>query len=375
MKLKKILIVSNFFAPENTPRAFRVTSLVDRLAGRGVEVTLVLPNKEVYHSSGYSNKNVNIVYAKGPVEKAEVTLVRKTSGGFLPNWLREAILFFVSHEYFIKYNKGIERALADLDDSYDLVLSVSYPVAIHRAVAKMVRKNKNLKYKVLAAEFSDPPFRNEYWRAIFFFYKNVMRSWGRLFDYFVIPVEVALSGYTPYKSAEQIKIIPQGFDLNDFEHREYKKNPVPTFAYAGRFYEKIRDPEFLFEYLCSIKEDFRFELYVNVADARFDAMMDKYSRLSGGRIVRCLPLPRKKLISHLSTVDFLVNIEYELNDVSPMKLIDYGMAARPVVSIVQSDFDTQKLDAFISGDYSKAKTIDMSPYNIDRVVEQFDSLL
>lgn len=375
MKPQKILIVSNFFAPENTPRAFRVTALVERLVERGTKVCLVLPNKEIYHNNPTVKHGLEIVYAQSPLEKASVNLTRKTSGGFLPKFLREAILFFLSHEYFIKYDKGIEKVLLELDDQFDLVLSVSYPVAIHRAVAKAIKKNKKLKYKVLAAEFSDPAFRNEYWRAIFFYYKKVMRSWAKLFDYFIIPTNVALDCYTPFMAADKVKIIPQGFDLNAFEHRQYKPHAIPTFAYAGRFYEKIRDPEFLFKYLCSLEADYRFELYVNVCDQKFDAMIDKYVALSGSRIVRCEPLPREKLISHLSTLDFLINLEYTNGDASPIKLIDYGMSSRPIISFKQQNFDRSKFHSFFSGDYSHATKIDMSAYDIDTVVDQFLDLI
>lgn len=375
MNLKSILIVSNFFAPENTPRAFRVAALVERMAASGVRVTVVLPNKQVYHENPYVREGVKLLFADGPIEKAPVNLKRKSSGSFLPRWVRETILFFVSHEYFFKYNKGLERTLMGVDESFDMLLSVSYPVAIHRAVTKAVKRNKRLKFKVLAAEFSDPPFRNEYWRKIFFCYKNILRRWGRRFDFFITPTSLALDCYTPYIAPERIKIIPQGFDLRGFEQREYRPHRVPTFAYAGRFYENVRDPEFLFKYLCSLERDFRFELYVNVVDSYFDALIDKYIALSRGRIIRCTPQPREQLISHLSSLDFLVNLEYTMGDASPIKLIDYGMSGRPIISFREANFEPSRLESFLDGDYSAAVEFDMAPYDIDTVVAQFDELM
>lgn len=375
MKLKSVLIVSSFFAPENTPRAFRVTALAQRLAARGAEVTVLLPNKQIYHNSGFDSEGVELIFANTAVEPAEVTMTRKSRGSLLPKWIKEMILFFVSHEYIIKYNRGIERRFSSLEGDFDLILSVSYPVAIHRAVVAGLRKNRKLKHRVLAAEFSDPPFHSEYWQSIFPYYKHVMRRWGKRFDYFITPTDIAVECYQPYMPNDRIKVIPQGFDLSGVELHEYRPNSVPTFAYAGRFYEKIRDPEFLFKYLCSLDIEFCFKIYANISDPYFDAMVSRYEALSSGRIVRCEPLGREQLIAEISSMDFLVNLEYTTKNATPIKLIDYGMARRPIISFRESNFDASKFRAFLSGDYSDAVAIDLSPFDIDRVCSQFEGLL
>lgn len=48
----------------------------------------------------------------------------------------------------------------------------------------------------------------------------------------------------------------------EIDENEYKKKPIPTFCYAGVFYDKIRNPQFFLEYLSGLTEDFKFIVYV-----------------------------------------------------------------------------------------------------------------
>lgn len=159
------------------------------------------------------------------------------------------------------------------------------------------------------AEFCDPPFRGDVAPNVFPAYYLILKCWGRRFDYFTIPVEKALDCYTPYKSRERIKIIPQGFDLTAVKRRPYEPNPQPTFAYAGRFYERIRDPEFFFDFLETLDADFRFDLYINYLDPCFAEMIRQAQQRVRGRIVLREALPRERLIERLGAADFLINFD------------------------------------------------------------------
>ena len=57
---------------------------------------------------------------------------------------------------------------------------------------------------------------------------------------------------------EKIRIIPQGFEITDIDEKKYIKNRVPTFCFAGMFYENIRNPQFFLDFLLSLKDDFKF---------------------------------------------------------------------------------------------------------------------
>lgn len=376
---KKILIVSDACYPELSPRAFRTTELVRELAREGHRVTLLIPNRKIFHDDPLQADGVRVIFADGPVEGQEgsaVTRRNKSIRRFIPKFVQRWILYFYCHEFFAKYNPGIFRRLVALDEPFDAVLSVSYPAAIHRAVSRAMRRNANLSRAVTIAEFSDPPFRGDVAPNVFPAYYLWLKRWGKRFDYFTIPVEKALDCYTPYKSRERIKIIPQGFDLTAVKRRPYEPNPRPTFAYAGRFYERIRDPEFFFDFLKTLDADFRFDLYINHLDPYFAEMIRQAQQVVHGGIVLHDPLPRERLIEQLGTADFLINFDNTTSNATPSKLIDYAMTGRPILSFNDRTFDPEGFRAALGGDYrAQVQGIDLSRYDIRNVAAQFIDLI
>lgn len=58
----------------------------------------------------------------------------------------------------------------------------------------------------------------------------------------------------------------------------------------------------------------------------------------------------------------------------PSKLIDYGMARRPVFSCNENTFSEDKLSRFMEGDYTGQYEIDVQRYNIRRIADEFIDL-
>lgn len=115
----------------------------------------------------------------------------------------------------------------------------------------------------------------------------------------------------------------------------------PVFAYAGRFYERIRDPKFFFDFLATLDTDFRFDLYVNYLDPCFREMIREAQGRVTGEIALHDPLPREKLIERLSQADFVVNFDNATSNATPSKLIDYAMSGRPILSFNERTFDPE----------------------------------
>lgn len=376
---KKILMVSDACYPELSPRAFRTTELARELAREGHRVTLLIPNRQVFRDDPLQADGLRVIFADGTVEGrggSAVARRNKSIRRFIPKFAQRWILYFYCHEFFAKYNPGIFRRLVALDEPFDAVLSISYPAAIHRAVSRAMRRNPNLRHTVTIAEFSDPPFRGDVAPNVFPAYYLILKSWGRRFDYFTIPVEKALDCYTPYKSRERIRIIPQGFDLNAVKRRPYEPNPQPTFAYAGRFYERIRDPRFFFDFLETLDADFCFDLYINYLDPYFAEMIRQAQQRVRGRIVLREALPRERLIERLGAADFLINFDNTTSNATPSKLIDYAMTGRPILSFNDRTFDPDGFRAALRGDYrAQVRGIDLSQYDIRNVAAQFIDLI
>lgn len=383
---KQILIVSNSFYPEISPRAFRTVELAKELARRGEHVTVLLPNRELYHKnplplhdiSNTQTNNIKIIYGNSNLQREGEGNVKKNSKlrKFLPVWIQKMILYLYPHELFIKYDKGIYDTLCNVTGPYDAVISISYPAAIHRAVAKAAKRNPVLKKCIKIAEFSDPPFKGDFVKDVFPGYYCYMKHWGRIFDYFVTPVEKALECYTPYIGKERVKVIPQGFDMNSLKRVEYHPNPVPTFAYAGRFYTNIRDPRFFFDFLKSLDSPFHFDLYLNHIEPYFNEMIKDAQHNVKGEIVLHDAMPREELLPTLSLADFLVNFENTTSNATPSKLIDYAMTGRPIFSFNEKNFNKQLFLNALKGDYSGQVTgINLEDYDIRNVTNKFMELI
>ena len=374
-KVKNILIVSHFFYPEITPRALRITALVRELVRTGHTVTMVVPNKQIYHDHPLELKGLTLLYGDSAPTQEGAVPRRKRLRRYIPEFLVRWLLYFYNHEFFAKYDAGLERRLCTMQGTFDLLISSSYPVAVHRAVMKAFRRNAALQARVKVAEFSDPPMRGEFNRSFFPAYGLFLRRMGRFFDRFVIPVENARPCYTAYKPQEEILVIPQGFDLSSVTRQEYHPHSRPTFAYAGRFYQHTRDPRCLFEHLTAWGRDFSFTLYLIDCEPYFERMLKEYQQRLPGRITLHRALSREELIEQLSGMDFIVNQNYTYATATPIKLIDYALAGRPVFSFSSLDFDTVALDRFLAGDYSDALRLPpLEEYDIRTVAQRFVDL-
>lgn len=418
---KHLLVVSDWYYPEISPRAFRVAELVKEFARRGHRVTLVLPDRRLYRDNPLPIRGVEVLYgldgkkgrathsttrpafsdASANVEVADssanvpaskvlttsndttLSPVQPASGKqkglfsrLLPQFLKRWMLYFYCHELYVKYDKGLAARLLTLDDTYDAVISVSYPAAVHLAVSRAFRRNPRLARAVKIAEFSDPPFKGDVVRNVHPAYYRYLRRWGREFDYFVVPVEKAVGCYTPYIAPERVKVIPQGFDFSAVRTCPYVPHDKPVFAYAGRFYENIRDPRFFFDFLKTVERDFRFDLYLNDVNPYFRAMIEASRAQVRGEIVLHDSLPREELIAELSKADFLVNFENTTPNATPSKLIDYALTGRPVLSVRRDSFDPQAVLDFMRGDYTaQERGIRLADYDIRTVTDQFMELI
>jgi hypothetical protein len=198
---------------------------------------------------------------------------------------------------------------------------------------------------------------------------------GRIFDFFVVPVEAATSAFRFFKSKSKIKIIPQGFDLNNIAVRPYKSNAIVTFAYAGRFYNVLRDPQYFFDYLTTIDQPFIFKIYTDLSDSNFFFLFKQYESKIKGTLVVNKMVPREQLIEELSEVDFLVNFENENSKMVPSKLIDYALTTRPIISFNSKTFNSNVFSDFLCGLYDHQIMINKEYYNITNIIKSFKELI
>ena len=357
----KILLVSGYFYPENTPRAYRTFELAKELSRQGHNV------KVICFSGTLVNENYSDVREAYHIDVEIVPLEYKNPTGRFSR--RFMSLFFAWP--LIEITSKLPVIIKE-ECKYDMIISVAVPHQVHWGIARLGKAIKE-KCKVWIADCGDPYMgcKTDTFRPPFYF-KYIEKRWCRLCDYITIPVETGREGY--YKEFwNKIRVIPQGFNFEESKpNREYVKNTVPTFIFAGGFIPGLRDPKLFLEYLAKVKTDFRFIVYTNN-----DALLQPYKQQLGDKLEIRSYISRTDLLQELSTADFLVNFENGNTSVQvPSKLIDYSLAGRPVLSVNSYEIDEQNIQMFLNGDYSGQMPMpDLALYDIKNVAKKFLDLM
>lgn len=360
-----IVVISAKCFPWNSPRAFRADELTKEFARQGNHVTLYSLLGD-FDYDAYSK--ITRVCIK-PLGKPKWGLLDTTGGGkrsFLSKVIEHTVgRFFDFPECALK--RMVKRVLNN-EGEIDLLITIAVPHAVHFGAA-MARLDN---VKTWVGDCGDPFMGNPFAKRPFYM-ARWEKKWCKRVDYISIPVEEGIDAYYP-EFRSKIRVIPQGFDFGDSQIVEYKRNAVPTFAYAGYIYPGNRDLRQMLDYLKSIEDDFRFYVFTAPECCNY---LQMYTDDLKGKIAISPYIPRKELLPILSRMDFLVNVNNNSGVQQPSKLIDYAISRRPILSVSTffSDDERLNLTAFLNGDYSKAIVVkDLDQYRIENVARQFIEL-
>jgi hypothetical protein len=363
---KKILLVSNGFYPEISPRSYRATELAKEFISQGHQVTVISKNRDYDYTDFLRTYPITLKMWKKPFLKPLPT----SSGGLLGliyRVLSRLMLMFL--EYPSIDNMFKVRSMLKSEEDYDLLISFAVPYPVHWGVAMSRSVKKRIASKWIA-DCGDPYMGDvlDTYKKLFYF-KYLEKWFCRKADFLSIPIESAIEGYYP-EFHKKIKIIPQGFqfEINKVEKKE-PRNTVPTFAYAGGFIKGVRDPEPLLRYLVSLNIPFKFKVFTNMPE-----VLNDYSDELKDKLVVSGYIPRNDLMKELVKMDFLVNFDNNTKLNSPSKLIDYAIVNRPVINIT-TDIDEDAVLNFLQGNYSNRMDLpNPDQYHISNVAKSFLNL-
>ena len=361
---KKILLVSNGFYPEISPRSFRATELASEFARQGHEVTVYTKYRKFDYAE-FLIENKFKLNMWGKARFPAVPEFKGKTGRLITRAVRRLILMLFEYpaiEEMFKVKKILKN-----ENGYDLLISFAVPFPVHWGTAWARTKNHEIA-RVWVADCGDPYMgnTNDSFRK-FFYFKYPEKCFCKKADFITIPkIEMKENYYREFYS--KIREIPQGFNFDKGVSKDiYEKNPVPTFAFAGSFIKEVRDPSGLMEYLSDLKLDFKFIIYTKNKE-----FLTRYSDVLGAKLIVHDYIPREDLIHELSKMDFLINIAFDLATQAPSKLIDYAIAGRPILSIGSNHLDPVIFSEFINGIYNNQfKLNELEKYDIKNVSKQF----
>lgn len=373
----KIAIVTAYYLPIPTPRAFRATELAQEFARRGHSVTVYNSiTDEGFEYSSLPTYNNHLRYINLDILNAE-KLSNSNSNKrskfilFLLSNIRLLTYYFTTNKWFLLY-KGLKKNL-HFDEHYDLLISIGLPFHIHWGVGRLIDK-RNIS-DCYVADYGDPFSKHNPSIKVAPYFRFIERKIISKFDYITVPTEIALNSYVWLKDKSKIKVIPQGFDFSQIVIANYKPNKIPTFAYAGLFYSDIRNPKNFFKFLCELECDFRFYIYTNVGSMDNLSCIQPFISILKEKLIIKDIIPRLSLIEELSKLDFIININNISSNQIPSKLIDYTLSQRPIFSLSQNEFDDLKFMKFMNGNYINGEAVDLDEFSIKNVADKFEKLV
>jgi hypothetical protein len=326
----------------------------------GHDVTLYIPETNNDYSNFIKDYPITV--------KTYLRIVEKRR--FVGNLIIDRVIFHYLNWLMaypsLKNKKNVERAVGN-ENGYDLLITIAVPHYIHWAVGKLYAQ-RNKMASMWLADCGDPfMLADSGAKKPPFYFKNMEKRWCRLCNYIIVPTETSYLGYYP-EFKDKIRVIPQGFNFENLVLPEYKKNSIPTFAFAGSLIPARRDPKKLLEFLVSYDKPFRFVAY----GGNIRQFMEPYKNKLGDKIVINNPVPRDQLLPILSQMDFLINIGNGTKVQTPSKLIDYTLTKRPILTIESNDIKKDILMEFLDGNYEhKDDKVDISKCDIHNVAKQF----
>lgn len=359
----KIRILTGHYSPEIHPRAFRAELLGKEFTKQGDDVEIIALRKiKDFNYENYTKefkikvKNIGLYSGNLKSHSNSKTLnsLKRTTDYFLNGRL------FLNAYRIYKYIKNLP--------SVDIFISCSTPFMNHLGSYFLIRDAKKSRTKYFA-DCGDPLYYNKQSpKAIYFKYieKIVLRE----FNYVLVPSKDCIKAYDAFVSVDKLKISPQGYDFSNLKEFTYKKNNPVTFAYAGAFYNDIRNPNFFLSYLCGVAKEFKFVIYYRNVDEKMYDLLKKYKIILKEKLVIHQNIPRQLLVEKLSKMDFLINMDNIVDYQIPSKLIDYCASGRPVYNCSANNFNKQTFVNFMNYNFQEELKIDKKLFDIKNIVSE-----
>lgn len=358
--MKNLLLISHWYYPRNNPRSFRARALADELIKRGYNVDILIGEKKKLVEGSklkyfYAAEHEHESKASDNIKRCII--------------LKKMMTFIIGEKFYFTHFHYLEKCISK---KYDGIISIGNPFYSHYLAVKLKKRWKNSVCTI--CDCGDPnyigfPYHSMLVKAIQkYVFCNV--------SFITVPIPESIEYYINYIERKKIKVIPQGFSMENIKLKKYIENKDSVrFAYAGRFYKDIRNPEKLLGFLSTIDMDFQFTIYTDFNNTVYREILIPYKKRLGNKLILKPFLRREECILELSGYDFLINIENLTHIQAPSKLIDYTIAGRPILDCNPGRIPEETIKKFLKKDYSDQLIVDISKYKIENVTEQFISLL
>lgn len=312
--MKKILIVTTAFYPENAVGSVRVTKLAKYLRKNNYDITVISPkistntlvDDTLFCKEISDIKKYNVDYSeefKSIFLKKRDDVLKNDSASGLMKTTRKGLIIQLKAKLFsfaytvytaIKNHDWEKKVLEFVEKNIDIreydVLLSSYPsISSHNIAYRLKKKNPKIKW---IADFRDPIYYGELNRTFLFnfreFKQQIICSRANYITY--VSKEMVKKLSTKNKETDKFHYISNGFDIEDFDSLNLgrKKDEKYAFTYVGNLYGGKRDLSIFFQALSElIKESIlKMEnLKFNYAGKDFSILVNQAKKFSLEKIL------------------------------------------------------------------------------------------
>ena len=325
--MKKVLIVIEKFLPDSSAIINCLHPIILGMKEKNISIDVLTYRKEKKLSNFETINGVNIYRVNDIYNLSDNKLLKKTI-------LRIYRKLFLDRK-FIKLGKSLLNK-----NKYDCLIACSYPFLMEYCASKIAH-NTNIPFvsyqfdpysnnKIIAKPSQEKRTKEEI---------KVLSKAAKVF----LPIEYYDENMDSELSILKNKYHPIDFPLisevNGIENN--RLSDLPTFAYAGAFYDDVREPKQMLEFFSKLDMDFRLYIYC-IARGKCRKQLEEYKEILKEKLVLKYDVCKEECNNIIYNADFNINLGNNISNQVPSKLYEIVSIGKPIINFYTIEEDTSK---------------------------------
>jgi hypothetical protein len=359
-----VLVVSFYYTPAISPRAFRWSAVCDEWVRRGHQVTVIAawspgePREQVLNGVRVLRVGGRMTEAVRTRMGTPSTVRAPAENGGVPSRggaLRHAAKWVHDRTWKKLYwpdfaclwypaARAEAQRLAETE-GVDALVTVSLPFTGHLVGLALKRRDPSLPWLV---DIGDP---------FSFFHRTTLNNHAlyarrnhraeaevlRRADAVAVTTEPTAERYAEMfpESADKIRVVPPLLSPIAVDAPARNGGPL-RLVFVGTLYRNFRSPDFLLDFFHALEEETGRPMELHFYGELHDCAdcFGRYPESVGRRVLLHGPVGRAEAYRAMLGADLLVNIGNDTRYQLPSKVVDYASTGGPVINVVRSDEDS-----------------------------------
>jgi glycosyltransferase involved in cell wall biosynthesis len=343
----RILVISWSYPPDTSATGLRWARIAAELVRRGHQVDVVCggqPNADSFERM----QGVNVYRAGGAITTVKIAYRASTHPvGRAAKWVYDRTwkqLFWPDHAvtWYVPARHAATRLYRE--QSYDAVVSVSFPFTGHLVALKMKRQHSDVCWVMdvldpLSLAQHTPPNNLKLYRRL-----NLAAE-KRAFvaaDHVVFTAKAALEEYSRMipEARGKYTLMAHVYDVDRIAPASVANHAQPVrLLFAGSLFRSIRNPEFLLRLVQHVRLRSGRAVQLHLLGAMNDCreIVDRYRNILGDRLVVHGAVDPGEVRAHVDAATVLVSIGNTTPYQTPSKIAEYIGSGKPIVHVAPRD--------------------------------------